>query len=78
VCLCLENLAQPGASLNLLPLLAARRRDGPEQALRVVLLLDVLEALVVGAVEGLLPVRLEGVGLFSESVSDADLHLDID
>jgi hypothetical protein len=55
--------AKPGARLNLLPLLGARGRDSVEHSIRIILLPDLEQSLVVVAPEGLLPVGLVGIGL---------------
>ena len=55
--------AEPGARLNLLPLLGARGGDSIEDTIRVVLLPDLEQLGVVGAPESLLPVGLVGIGL---------------
>jgi hypothetical protein len=55
--------AKPGARLNLLPLLGTRSRDSIEHSIRIILLPDLEESLIVVAPEGLLPVGLVRVGL---------------
>jgi len=65
----LKLVAESGASLNLRPPLGARGGDGVKEALRIVLLLDLLKPRVIGAPEGLLPVGLERVGLQQFRVS---------
>lgn len=59
----LKLLAKPGTILNLLPLLRTRSRDRVKDTTGIPLLPQLEKLRVVGAPEGSLPVRLEGISL---------------
>jgi len=69
------RLAQTPVIRSLDPVIAAHGREGVEQVMRVVLVFDSFQLVVVGAEEVFLPVRVEWDGLTeAKGIKNNSLH----